>query len=261
MSCVIPDSLTGEQFLAAAHARGGDARQRREHQQHGVNMDYHSAISLPSRVWEQTSLLDVLEERAVDLSAKRLKIPKARHLGGSTAVASPVLILITGRLTVYAATLKGVDVFVTDLEPGEIVGESAALGNDAFPLLVRASEESQAWAIDQRNFVSALTTHTDFAVSVTRAMCRRLCRINQRLVDQVSLPMRDRLKAELLRMATTEPDGALVINSMPTHDELALRVATQREAVTKELARLARIGALEKRGRRIRIPSLLHFAA
>lgn len=173
----------------------------------------------------------------------------------------PVLILITGRLTVYASTKRGVDVFMTDLEPGEIVGESAAFGHDESPLLLRASEDSQTWAIDQRLFLNALTIHTDFSMAVMHSMCRRLCRLHQRLVDQVSLPMRDRLKTELLRMAMTEPDGTLVINWMPTHEELALRIATQREAVTKELAKLARTGILVRNGRSIRIPSLPRFVA
>ncbi|UDQ92001.1 Crp/Fnr family transcriptional regulator [Xanthobacter autotrophicus] len=224
-------------------------------------MDYHSSISLRTLGREQSSLLDLLEGRAAELLARRLRIPKAKNLEVSAAATRPVLILITGRLTVYASTQKGVDVFMTDLEPGEIVGESAAFGNDEFPLLVRASEESQAWAIDQRRFLSALTTRTDFSMAVMHAMCRRLCRIHQRLVDQVSLPMRDRLKTELLRMAVTEPDGALVITWMPTHEELALRIATQREAVTKELAKLARTGVLVRNGRSIRIPSLLRFVA
>ncbi|WP_371349143.1 Crp/Fnr family transcriptional regulator [Ancylobacter sp. IITR112] len=224
-------------------------------------MDYHSPISLRTNGHEQSSLLDLLEGRAADLLARRLRIPKAKDLEVSAAAMPPVLILITGRLTVYASTHKGVDVFMTDLEPGEIVGEAPAFGNDEFPLLVRASEESQAWAIDQRRFVRALTTHTDFSMAVMHAMCRRVCRLHQRLVDQVSLPMRDRLKAELLRMAVTEPDGALVITWMPTHEELALRIATQREAVTKELAKLARTGVLVRNGRSIRIPSLPRFVA
>jgi CRP-like cAMP-binding protein len=231
-----------------------------QQQRHGVNMDCHSPISFCTKGAEQTSLLDLIENRAVDLVAKRLKIPKAQHLEVSAATPTPVLILITGRLTVYASTVKGVDVFVTDLEPGEVVGESAALDSPEVPLLIRASEESQAWAIDQRRFLSALTTHADFSMSVMRAMCRRLCRINQRLVDQVSLPMRERLKTELLRMATIQPDGTFAINALPTHDELALRIATQREAVTKELAKLARTGILTRHGRGIRIPNLSRLA-
>ncbi|HML41634.1 MAG TPA: Crp/Fnr family transcriptional regulator [Hyphomicrobium zavarzinii] len=224
-------------------------------------MDHHYATSPHPRGREHSALLEILEKRPADFSAKRLTIPKARNLDETDVLGGSVLILITGRMTVYASTSKGIDVFVTDLQPGEIVGESGAFGNEGLSLLVRTTEESQAWAIDPRRFVTALMTHPDFAVCVTRAMCRRLCRINERLVDHVSLPMRERLRAELLRMAATESDGSLVINSMPTHEELALRIATQREAVTKELARLTRIGAVERRGRSIRIRCLPHFAA
>ncbi|MGD9502427.1 MAG: helix-turn-helix domain-containing protein, partial [Methyloceanibacter sp.] len=53
-----------------------------------------------------------------------------------------------------------------------------------------------------------------------------------------------------LRLASLGPkDGnSARIVPAPTHVQIASRVATHREAVTRELARLSRIGIIERRG-------------
>jgi len=58
------------------------------------------------------------------------------------------------------------------------------------------------------------------------------------------LPMKVRLHAELLRLARRQPDGLLSIEPPPTHQDLAVRIGSQREAVSKELARLSRLGVV-----------------
>lgn len=63
--------------------------------------------------------------------------------------------------------------------------------------------------------------------------------------EVMTLPMSGRLEAELLRLAACDPSGR-AIGRLPTHRQIASRIATQREAVTKELSRLERQGAIRK---------------
>jgi CRP-like cAMP-binding protein len=60
--------------------------------------------------------------------------------------------------------------------------------------------------------------------------------------------MKVRLHAELLRVSRRRRDGALIICPLPTHQDLASRIGSQREAVSKELKRLERDGVI-MRGR------------
>ena len=62
--------------------------------------------------------------------------------------------------------------------------------------------------------------------------------------------MRKRIQAELLRLAHEAAPGhkCAMIFPAPTHAELASRVSTHREAVTRGLGELARAGIIEKRG-------------
>ena len=57
--------------------------------------------------------------------------------------------------------------------------------------------------------------------------------------------------AELLRLAKkVSGNGGLVeISHPPTHADIASRVSTRREAVTKEFSRLSEMGLIERRGK------------
>ena len=60
--------------------------------------------------------------------------------------------------------------------------------------------------------------------------------------------MSNRIHAELLRLAkigAKDGSGAR-ISPAPTHTEIASRVSTHREAVTRELVRLSKIGLIER---------------
>jgi CRP/FNR family transcriptional regulator, cyclic AMP receptor protein len=65
-----------------------------------------------------------------------------------------------------------------------------------------------------------------------------------------TLHVDNRIQAEVLRLATLAGrvgNGARIVPA-PTHVEIASRVSTHREAVTRELNRLARIGLVTRSG-------------
>jgi len=65
-----------------------------------------------------------------------------------------------------------------------------------------------------------------------------------------TLHVNNRIQAEVLRLASLAPrEGTSVrIVPAPTHVEIASRVSTHREAVTREINRLSRLGIIERRG-------------
>ncbi|MEE8334557.1 MAG: helix-turn-helix domain-containing protein, partial [Alphaproteobacteria bacterium] len=66
-----------------------------------------------------------------------------------------------------------------------------------------------------------------------------------------TLAVNNRIHAELLRLAMSAGinDNVSEISPAPTHAEIASRISTHREAVTRELNELAQAGVLEKRNR------------
>ena len=91
---------------------------------------------------------------------------------------------------------------------------------------------------------------------------RHITELARKLSDRVfefsTLAVRGRLYAELLRIA--EPiqsqTNAALISPTPTHEEIASRISTHREAITLELARLEELGLVARTGRTLRITNL-----
>jgi CRP-like cAMP-binding protein len=73
---------------------------------------------------------------------------------------------------------------------------------------------------------------------------------------------RTRLYAELLRLsrAATAGDGQAVISPPPTHSELAARVISNREAVTREISKLVKEGLLVRRRGALVLPDPARLA-
>ena len=99
-------------------------------------------------------------------------------------------------------------------------------------------------------------------VTVAMALLQQSIRYVRELTDRVyefsSLAVANRIQAELLRLAReVSADGnSVLLSPAPRHVDIADRVSTHREAVTRELGRLARIGIVERQGRRLRITDM-----
>jgi CRP-like cAMP-binding protein len=82
--------------------------------------------------------------------------------------------------------------------------------------------------------------------------------LSDRVIEYGLLPVPTRIKLELFRLAQRQMRGpnSAEIHPAPTHMEIASRVATHREAVTRELRRLAKSGIVVRQGRRLLIADL-----
>jgi hypothetical protein len=92
---------------------------------------------------------------------------------------------------------------------------------------------------------------------------RNVRTLTKRVYEFSTLAVNNRIQAELLRLAglgTREGKGAR-ISPAPTHAEIASRVSTHREAVTRELNRLSRVGIIERRSGALVVHDLDRLAA
>ncbi|WP_395660183.1 Crp/Fnr family transcriptional regulator [Aestuariivirga sp.] len=99
-----------------------------------------------------------------------------------------------------------------------------------------------------------------FAIAVARQLAGHVRRLTTRVFEFSTMAVRQRLRAELLRLAKPAAGAdTAAIASLPTHAELASRISTHREAVSRELAWLGDGGFILKQGRSLLIPSLGKF--
>ena len=86
----------------------------------------------------------------------------------------------------------------------------------------------------------------------------RIRLLTERVFELNALAVRSRLHCELLRLSLEAGvrDNRAVISPAPTHAELASRIGTHREAVTRELQYLKQEGVVEPKDKSLAIADI-----
>ena len=165
-------------------------------------------------------------------------------------VSDDVFFLIKGvaRVTIYS--VDGMAVSFRELSPGDMFGEYPAIDSGPRSASVEARTACMIGLMPAAAFIELLESEPKVQRALLRQLVMTIRRLTNRVYEFSTLAVNNRIQAELLRLASLaarEGNGAR-ITPVPTHAEIASRVSTHREAVTRELNRLSKIGVLERRG-------------
>lgn len=163
-----------------------------------------------------------------------------------------VLFLIEGQARVNIYSASGRRVSFRDIRKGSIFGELAAIDGQPRSATVEAVINCSAMKMTQEEFSSALKQEPEFMMAIMRHLSQQVRALTSRVFEFSTLAVRNRVHAELLRMATPNGD----ISPTPTHEDFASRISTHREAVTRELSRLEELGLLVRQGRALRVKDM-----
>ena len=163
-----------------------------------------------------------------------------------------VYFIVSGEVRVKHFSARGRAVSFRDMAAGEMFGELAALDGQPRSAEVAALEPTFIASLTSERFLTLLRDSPEVALSVMRRLTRLVRALSDRVVDFSTLAVRNRIHAEVLRLvrqAGVENNRA-EISKMPTHEEIAARVSTHREAVVRELKTFKECGLVEKPGHR-----------
>ena len=162
-----------------------------------------------------------------------------------------VFFIVDGEVRVTIYSVAGRAVSFRSLGPGEVFGEYPAIDGGPRSASVEAARSSLIASIPAAAFQELLQTEPKVAQALLPQLVTKIRGLTTRVYEFSTLAVNNRIQAELLRLASLAPregKGAQIIPA-PTHVEIASRVSTHREAVTRELNRLSRIGIIgRKRG-------------
>jgi CRP-like cAMP-binding protein len=143
----------------------------------------------------------------------------------------------------------GRETILRDIQAGEFFGELAALDLKPRSAGIIAVTDATLVRMPSPAFRQAIHRHPDICDQVLAVLVREIRTLANRANEMSGLSMKPRLWAELLRLARASPTAPeeRVISPPPTHAELAARVSSHREAVTRELSALERAGLVARR--------------
>lgn len=172
-----------------------------------------------------------------------------------------VFFVLSGTLAVILYSPEGKEVFYREFHAGETFGDYSAIDGGTRAASIRAITEAEVVSLPAEDFLVLLARCPEVATEEMRQLVRAIRTLTQRVYELSVLASDARLRAELGRLAEKDPENpnALTIARMPTQAQLAARVGTHREAISRHIVALERAGLLLREGRRARIPDAAAF--
>lgn len=180
---------------------------------------------------------------------------KQTQILGEQEQTTDIFFVLSGtiRFSSYAPT--GREVIYNEISAGGIFGEFAAVDGLPRSATVVALSDCRLARMSSKKFLEVLELHGKVSVRLIKLLVAKTRRMSERVFEVSALAVRERVRRELLRLATegTEFRNGVVIRPAPTHYEIAARIGSHREAVTREVNRLEAAGIVEVRRRQLRI--------
>ncbi|RYF67607.1 MAG: Crp/Fnr family transcriptional regulator [Comamonadaceae bacterium] len=225
-----------------------------------MDTSLRSSLALRRIAW-----LDGLSAERLDALAQACRwqhVPAERPLLLRTQDRGEVFLLVSGavRVTTYGA--NGRQVTFRDLPAGEVLGDIAALDGQPRSADVITLEDSLVAVLERDQFLALLRELPDLALRVMQRLALLVRELSERVIELSTLGVQNRLHAELLRLAHAAgvADNRARLAPAPRHLDLAARVSTNREQVTRELNALVRAGLIAKEPGALVLNDVAHLA-
>jgi CRP/FNR family transcriptional regulator, cyclic AMP receptor protein len=163
-----------------------------------------------------------------------------------------IYFIVSGKVRATIFSGSGKEVYFRDLGAGEMFGEFSAIDAKPRSANIVALSDSFVVSMPAEAFGEVLRTHPGVYLKVLHGLASLVRLLSERVVEMSTLGVKNRIHAELLRLAQghLKADNTAVVSPAPTHADIANRISTQREAVTRELNHLVDVGVIERLERR-----------
>ena len=194
------------------------------------------------------SLPDAARARLTELASIQT-YQRDQAVIGHEEESSEVFFVFDGlaRATIFSE--NGKIVAFRDIAEGEIFGELSAIDGAPRSASVIAVTDLRVGRLGQATFRQLVEEEPGFAWTVLQYLTGQVRSMTARITEFSTMLGSDRLLEELIRMAeaTGAESGSVDVHPAPTHFDLAARISTHREAVSREMAKLGRNELIRKK--------------
>jgi len=159
-----------------------------------------------------------------------------------------VLFVVNGSVRVIHRADDGKQVILGELGPGTMFGEMAAIDGVPRSASVTTLQTSLICSMRAAAFMDILTHEPAVCRTVLNMLAGRIRSLNLQLYEHAYLTASERLYAELLRLSRPRPGHReqRSISPPPNQQDLAERIGSRREVVSRALRALEKDGLVEK---------------
>jgi CRP/FNR family transcriptional regulator, cyclic AMP receptor protein len=159
-----------------------------------------------------------------------------------------VRFVMSGRIRIIHRIAIGKEVILGEMGDGAMFGEIAAIDGESRSANVTTLTRSRICIMPRSVFLDILQEAPQVNLHVLCLLAGRIRDLNLRLAEHSFLQARHRLYSELLRLSKPRPGhpGQRSISPPPIQRELAERIGSRREVVSRELNALEKQGHVQK---------------
>lgn len=167
-----------------------------------------------------------------------------------------VFFVLEGCARAATFTDNGREVLYSDLPAGESFGLFAAIDGEPRSTNVFAKEPSRIARMSGSNFLDVLNSNRDVNLAFMRYMVALIRHLSNRVTEATTLSTEQRLCKQLLRLSKRSGPNQALIEQLPTQQELATFISSQRESVGREMSKLKDQGLILREGKSLKILNL-----
>jgi CRP/FNR family cyclic AMP-dependent transcriptional regulator len=166
--------------------------------------------------------------------------------------AGPLYVILSGKARVFLGSAAGKEITLSIQEPGSYFGELSLLDDESRSTSVMTVEKTVCGLISKDDFKTWLSSHPDAVTSVIKGLTRRVRSLTESTRSLALFDVYGRLSRLLYELAQ-EAEGRLTIAARPSHQEIAGRIGSSREMVSKIMKDLVNGGYLSVVGKSLLI--------
>ena len=173
-----------------------------------------------------------------------------------------ILFLLSGKARVVIYSSEGKAVVFRDLTAGTMFGEIAAIDRRPRSASVEALEPCTVASLSAESFERLILDEPSVAFATLQHLAANVRRLSERVFEFSTLFVQNRVHAELLRLAgeAGSQQNEVTLSPAPSLSDIADRISTHREAVSRELSRLTANGLLRREGNDLKITNVAKLA-
>ena len=198
---------------------------------------------------EKSALFGTLDEKArreIAAYAKRRNYTAGEPICRLEDQGDSMMAVVVGTVRISLPGVKGREIILADLQPGELFGEIALLDGKPRSANATALTNCELMVLDRRDVMPFLERTPSACIKLMEILCARIRRSDERMSDIAFFDLPSRLAKTLLNYPTTRPG---VMKLSLSQSELAAMAGGTRENVNRCLRDWQRRGILELKDR------------
>lgn len=210
----------------------------------------------------RTALFGRLAEKELADIARRavkLRFRKGEMLFLAGEQASGIFVVLSGAIRVFQHNAQGREQVVLVAAAGSVISDVPVFDDEPYPASAVSELDAEILFIGKRDIHEFVVRYPQLALSALRSMASRV-RSQAQLVRSLSFHDVEHRLASLLvtevQHAGCSAQGQIVFQLPLSNQEIASRIGSVRDVVSRAFARLKHDGLIETQGRSIIIPDL-----